>query len=240
MRRGIAFAAFAAAFFVVSVEAKPFKTESKSKYLELEYGWSSEANVIPALVKRFTADMRKQQASLTAAARKDASERKKQGFPFNAYSFVTNVATAGETSRLLSLRIDTYQFTGGAHGNSGTKGLLWDRKLGKEIAFEALFRVGSGFLTSFRGSYCRALDAERAKRRQGEKLGGDFDKCPAFSELSLIPADSNHNGRLDRLLVVADRYVAGPYAEGEYEISLPMKPVQTAKLKPEYRASFGA
>src|SRR5215208_1195411 len=138
MRRGIAFAAFTAAFFIVSADAKPFKTESKSKYLGLEYGWSSEANAIPALVKRFTADMRKQQASLTATARNDAAERKKQGFPFNAYSLVTNIATAGETARLLSLRIDTYQFTGGAHGNSGTKGLLWDRKLGKEIAFDAL------------------------------------------------------------------------------------------------------
>jgi hypothetical protein len=239
MRRGIAFAVFTAAFFVVSVDAKPFKTESRSKYLELEYGWSSEANAIPALVKRFTADMRKQQASLTAAARKDASERKKQGFPFNAYSFVTTVATAGITQRLLSFRIDTYQFTGGAHGNSGAKGLLWDRKLDKEIAVDALFHMGSGFLTSFRGPYCRALEVERAKRRQGEKLGGDFDKCPAFSELALIPADSNHNGRLDRLLFVADPYVAGPYVEGEYEISLPIRPVQTAKLKQEYRASFG-
>ena len=239
MNRGIAFAALAAAFCVASADAKPFKTESKSKYLELEYGWSSEANAIPALVKRFTADMRKQRTSLTAQAQSDAAERKKQGFPFNAYSLVTSIETAGETQRLLSLRIDTYQFTGGAHGNSGTTPLLWDRRLGKEIDFNSLFRPNSGFLTGIRGPYCRALDAERKKRRQGEKLGGDFDKCPAFSELALIPTDSNRNGRFDRLLLVADQYVAGPYSEGQYEITLPVNAGQIAKLKPEYRVSFG-
>jgi hypothetical protein len=240
MKRGIAFAALAAAFCVASADAKPFKTETKTKYLELEYGWSSEANAIQALVKRFTADMRKQRASLTAQAQSDAAERKKQGFPFNAYSLVTSIETAGETQRLRSLRIDSYQFTGGAHGNSGTTALLWDRRLGKEIAFNALFRPGSGSITGFRGPYCRALDAERAKRRQGEKLGGDFDQCPPFSDLALIPTDSNHNGRFDRILFVAAPYVAGPYVEGEYEIGLPVHPAEIAKLKLEYRSSFGA
>jgi hypothetical protein len=239
MTRGIMLAAATAAFFIAGAEAKPFKTELKSKLLDFEYGWSSEANAIPALVARFNADMRKQRASLTAAAQSDAAERKKQGFPFNAYQQVTSITTEGETPRLLSLRNDTYAFTGGAHGNSGTKALLWDRKLNKEIAFNALFVSPSGFLAGIRGSYCRALDAERAKRRQGEKLGGDFDKCPAFTELTLMPADSNHNGRFDHLLFVADPYVAGPYVEGAYDISLPVNAAQIARLKPEYRSSFG-
>jgi hypothetical protein len=239
MKRGMLLTAAAAVFFVAGANAKPFKTEFKSKFLDFEYGWSSEANAIPALVKRFTADMRKERASLTASAQSDAAERRKQGFPFNPYSQTTSITTAGQSTRLLSLRIDTYAFTGGAHGNSGTAALLWDRRLVKEIAFNSLFRPHSGFITAFRGPYCRALDAERAKRRQGEKLGGDFDKCPAFSELALIPADSNHNGRFDHLLLIAAPYVAGPYVEGEYEISLPVNPVQTANLKPEYRSSFG-
>jgi hypothetical protein len=183
--------------------------------------------------------MRKERASLTASARSDAAERRKQGFPFNPYSQTTSITTAGQSQRLLSLKIDTYAFTGGAHGNSGTTALLWDRRLAKEISFNSLFRPNSGFITAFRGPYCRALDTERAKRRQGEKLGADFDKCPAFSELALIPADSNHNGRFDHLLLIAAPYVAGPYVEGEYEISLPVNPVQTANLKPEYRSSFG-
>jgi hypothetical protein len=238
MQRGIAFAAVAAAFCITSADAKPFKSVFKSNWLDFKYSWSSEVSAIPALVKRFTADMRKQRAGLLAAAKSDAAERKRQGFPFNAYDQTTRITTEGETPRLLSLRVDSYAFTGGAHGNSGTTALLWDRRLSKQIDFNALFRPGSGFITGIRGPYCRALDTERAKRRQGEKLGGDFDKCPGFSELALISTDSNHNGRFDHLLLIAAPYVAGPYVEGEYEISLAVNAGQIARLKPEYRSSF--
>lgn len=240
MRRGIALAAVGTAFLIAGVSAKPFKTELKSTVLDFEYSWSSEANAIPSLVARFTADMKKQRASLTAAAQKDAAERKKQGFPFNAYQQVTGITTEGETPRLLSLRNATYEFTGGAHGNSVTKALLWDRKLNKQIAFNALFRPGSGVLTSLKAPYCSALDAERKKRRQGEQLGGEFDQCPQFSELTILPSDSKHKGRFNQLLIVADQYVAGPYAEGQYEISMPVNTGLVAKLKSEYRASFGS
>ena len=231
-------AAVAAAFLSTVTAAKPFKTKLKSNVLEFEYGWSSEANAIPALVARFTGDMKKQRASLTTQAQKDAAERKKQGFPFNAYQQVTSITTEGQTPRLLSLRNDTYQFTGGAHGNTGTKGLLWDRKLSRHVALATLFRPGPGILTSLRTPFCSALDAERKKRRQGEELGGQFDQCPQFSELTILPTDSQQKGRFNQLLIVADPYVAGPYSEGQYEISLPVTAKLIAKLKRDYRASF--
>ena len=240
MKRGIALAAATAAIFAAGAGAKPFKTEFKSSLLDFQYSWSSEANAIPSLVARFTADMRKQRASLTSQAQQDAAQRKKQGFPFNPYQQITSITTEGETPRLLSLRNDTYQFTGGAHGNSGTKGILWDRKLNKEIAFAALFRSAPAALAALRDPYCKALNAERKKRRQGEQLGGEFDQCPKFSELTLMPADPKHKGRFNQILVVADPYVAGPYVEGSYDINVPVNAGMIARLKPEYRSSFGA
>lgn len=240
MKRWIAPAFVAAAFLVASADARPFKTEIKTKYLDFQYSWSSEANAIPALVKRFTADMRKQQASLTAAAQSDAAERKKHGFPFFAYQQVTSIATDGQTPQLLSLRNDTYEFTGGAHGNSGTTALLWDRKLAKETKLEALMRPGAAFLAGFRTRYCQALDAERKKRREGEELNlPEFNACPKFPDLAVIPEDSNHNGRFDKLLFVASPYLAGPYSEGEYEIGVALRPLDVRKLKPEFQPSFG-
>ncbi len=239
MKRGIALAAVAAAFSITVANAKPFKTELKSKWLDFEYGWSSEANAIPALVARFSADMKKQRASLTAQAQKDAADRKKQGFPFNAYQQVTSITTVGETPRLLSLSNDTYEFAGGAHGNSGTKAILWDRRLNKQIDLSALFRAGSGYLTQLRGPYCKALNAERKKRRQGEQLGAEFNQCPQFSELTLMPADPKKKGRFNQILIVADPYVAGPYVEGSYDIGVPVNAALMTRLKPEYRPSFG-
>lgn len=238
MRWWIALAAAATGLSLASAEARPFQAHWKSPLLDVEYGWSAEANAVPALVKRFRADLDKQRSSLLATARADAAERKKHGYPFNQYSLVKKVMTAGQTPRLLSLRIDSYEYTGGAHGMSGTRGLLWDRRSNRQVAFKALFRNAPAFLAALRGPYCRALDLERAKRRKGEKLGGDFDQCPAFADLGFVPADSNGNGRFDKLLVIAGPYVAGPYAEGQYEIGLPMNSARAAMVRREYRASF--
>jgi hypothetical protein len=41
-------------------------------------------------------------------------------------------------------------------------------------------------------------------------------------------------------LIVASPYVAGPYAEGEYEIELSVTPDLLAALKDEYRGDFEA
>ena len=154
---------------------------------------------------------------------------------------MTKITTAGQSARLLSLRVDTYAFAGGAHGNSSTRSLLWDQAADREIRLSALVGRRGGFVQPFRAAYCRGLEAQRRKKRGGSgKLGGEFDECPAFSELALIPADSNRNGRFDHMLFVASPYVAGPYAEGEYEVSVPFSAAQLAQLKPEYRASFEA
>src|SRR5438046_38049 len=169
MRRARTALAIVSCLLATGSLAKPFKTEFKSKFVEFEYGWSSEANAIPALVKRFAADMRKQRSSLTASARADAAERRKQGFPFNAYSQVTSITTAGQSLRLLSLKDDTYAFTGGAHGNSGTTALLWDRKVNRESGINTLFATAAQFPAVTRTFYCKKLDAERLKRREGHK-----------------------------------------------------------------------
>jgi len=40
------------------------------------------------------------------------------------------------------------------------------------------------------------------------------------------------------LRLIADPYVAGPYAEGNYTVDLAVTSAVIAALKPEYRASF--
>ena len=65
-----------------------------------------------------------------------------------------------------------------------------------------------------------------------------FDDCPALSDIAIIPTDKSKDGRFDRFLLVASPYVAGPYAEGTYEIELPVTPELIAALKGDYRPSF--
>jgi hypothetical protein len=65
-----------------------------------------------------------------------------------------------------------------------------------------------------------------------------FDDCPKLDEIAIIPTDKDNNGRFDLLTLVASPYVAGPWAEGDYEIELAVTPDLISGLKNEYRDSF--
>jgi hypothetical protein len=222
-------------------QAKPFAYAYKSKYARVEFSWSSEAAAVPALVKRFRAALTKEKAEAISCGKLETSVRVKLGAGAVQCESSTKFTTSGESVGLLSLSRTYWAFTGGAHGNGSTTGLLWDRRFGKEISFSSLFSQANGYSQPLRASYCRALDKERKKRRwSGYQPGAvpEFDACPNFSELALIPADSNRNHRFDRVHVIAAPYVAGSFAEGEYDVALPVTAALIAALKPEYRSSF--
>ena len=239
MRLGIIAPVALALLTTVSAQARPFKYAYKSKYAQFDFSWSSEAAAVPALVMRFHAELRKAKADTIAGGKMESSFR-----PGIGWASSTKITTSGESPRLLSLSRTYWAFTGGAHGNGRTTGLLWDRKLGKEISFASLFSSSSSYGPALRDPYCRALDQERIKRRGGDgKLNngiGEFDACPKFSDLAIIPADSHRDGRFDRIHLIAPPYLAGPYAEGDYDIALPVTRQLIGLMKPVYRASFEA
>ena len=68
--------------------------------------------------------------------------------------------------------------------------------------------------------------------------GGMFDEGPGLDYIAIIPTDKDGNGRFERLLLVASPYVAGPYAEGSYEIELPVTGDLAAGIRDDYRSGF--
>ena len=219
--------------------AKPSVYDEETELLEFHYGWSAEAAAVPQLVDRFRADMDKVKAELLASATADKAERGKQGVPFNSYSSSTDYKTAGLTGRLLSLSADVSAYTGGAHGNYGTSGLLWDRWAAKEIKFADVFAAPANMDRLLTQPWCNALNKVREEKR-GEPVsgGGMFDECPKLSEISILPSDKDGNGRFERLMLVADPYVAGPYVEGDYEIDLPVTPDLIGAIRSDFRQNF--
>ncbi|WP_294121968.1 DUF4163 domain-containing protein [Sphingomonas sp.] len=220
---------------------KPFVFDEKNDLLEFHFAWSAEAAAVPPLVARFKTEMDKNKAELLANAKEDKAYRDKEGYPFNSYSSSIDYKTSGQTPRLLSLSVDLAAYTGGAHGNYGTKGLLWDRLAAKEIALADLFAAPANMDRLLTQPWCDALNkAREEKRGEPAGAGGMFDDCPKLADISIIPTDTDGNGRFDRLQLVADPYVAGPYAEGDYEIELPVTPELTAAIRSDYRESFEA
>jgi hypothetical protein len=223
--------------------AKPFKFEQDSKALEFSYEWSAEAAAIPALNQRFQGDLQKALREARANAREDQQLARRQKRDFNAHDYSMKWTTAGQSPRLLSLQSDNGSFEGGAHPNETYGALLWDRSTNRAVSMASLFLRTGDFSALTRSVYCRRLDAERKKRRQGEPpsdLGANdpFNQCPKYSDLAIAPLDRNRNGRFDTISFVASPYVAGPYVEGEYRISIPVTERLMAALRPEYRGSF--
>jgi hypothetical protein len=221
--------------------AKPVKIERDTKALEFSYAWSAEAAAIPALDRRFRSDMEKALREAQSNAREDEQLAKSQNRDFNAHYLSMQWTTAGESPRLLSLQSENGSFTGGAHPNTSYGALLWDRRAARQTSVGALFTRSGDFGTLTHPIYCKALDAERAKKREGQKLDlPEFNACPKYSDLAISPVDRNKDGRFDAIDFVASPYLAGPYVEGEYSIVVPVTAKMIAALKPEYRSSFKA
>ena len=229
-----------AALSATAGSAKPVKTERVSNALEFSYEWPAKAQAITGLRAYLKADLEKAFRQFSADAADDQKIAHTNSYPFRQHSYSMSWDSEGESPRLISLEGELAWDSNGAHPNSSTKALLWDRQADRQLAVSDLFSNGNAFAPQTRTAFCKALDAERLRRREGEKLEGEFAQCPPYKELAILPVDRNHDKRFDHILFVAPPYVAGPYVEGEYEISIPVTARLIAAMKPDYRSSFQA
>jgi hypothetical protein len=221
--------------------AKPFELTEENDLYSFRYGWPAEAAAIPQLSEQFQEDMEKMKAELVAEAKEDRAARNSDGYEYHPHESQRNYTTAGQSERLLSLEMAGYSFTGGAHGTGYTDALLWDRAQAKELKIGQLLLPNMSWTGAIRQPFCTLLDRQREKKR-GEPVRKDdmFGECPPYDDLTVLLSDLNHDGRFDHVQVIADQYVAGPYAEGPYEIALPITSKMIDRLKPEFRSSFEA
>lgn len=202
------------------------------------YTYPAEARRIPALRAWLEGDA----ARLRAATARDAAEARRQarkeGFPFRQYETQKSWKLVASTPRFLSLSGDVYSYTGGAHGNPGSFGLLWDKAVGRRLEPKAVFTSDAALQAAIGKPFCARLNVERTGKRGAPPSGdGMFDKCPKIGELTVLLGSSN-NSRINRIGLIADPYVAGPYAEGAYEVTLPVTAALLRVVKPAYRAAF--
>ncbi|MGK2912291.1 MAG: DUF4163 domain-containing protein [Sphingobium sp.] len=226
---------------VSAPEAKAFAVEDKTDVLEYAYRYPKEAAAVPALVSRFADDMKRSKTAALQTARQDQESARQNGFPFHAHSSETTWTTKAATPLLLSLLAESYFFTGGAHGMTGYKTLLWDRTRNQETSIGAMTVSPQALNNAIGELFCSALNKARAEKR-GAPVGNgnsEFDRCVDPLKQALVPV-STDGKVIDQLLVVIGPYEAGPYAEGSYEIPLPVDAAMLAAIKPEYREAFTA
>ncbi len=218
----------------VVARSESVETESYS----FDYAYPAEAGVIPGLKAILDADLAKHRARLVKSAAEGKLMAGKEGFPFNSYSFGKGWEVVTDLPAWLSLSAGFSTYEGGAHPNHGFDAMLWDKRAGKMRSVLELFGSERAFAEAVRADFCKALDKERAERREGEAMEG-FDDCIDPAETVIILGSSNGKA-FDRVGFLIAPYLAGPYAEGDYEVTLPVTAALLARVKPQYRASFVA
>jgi Deacetylase PdaC len=205
---------------------------------EFAYKWPAAASAVPVLAQRFTAERDKalveQKADWDSALAEFAGE---DCAGCKSLAFAKEWKVVADLPRYLSLSADIYLYTGGAHGNSGFDALVWDREAGAALDPETMFRSEAALQEALGAGWCKALKAERQKRMGADFTDDGFFPCPGISELTLLPGSSDKQ-RFNRIGLIAAPYVAGSYAEGPYEVTLPVTQAVLAAVKPEYKAAF--
>lgn len=230
---------------VTDADAVNFSDDSSQGEAErtFNYAWPAQVSAISPLANRLTQErdqaLGEQQAEWQSALEEfgtiDCITCVNRGYG-KEWKVVT------DTPRFLSLSAEIYVYSGGAHGNSYFDALVWDREgadgEGEALQTNDLFTSDAVFYDAIRAPYCSALDAERAKRRGAPVQSGDFGSaCPQLEELVLIIGSSNGE-TFDRLGLLAAPYVAGSYAEGPYEVTLPVTQGVIDAVKPAYKDYF--
>jgi hypothetical protein len=202
-----------------AAEPKPDFT-IKTKWLEATVILDAKIKADPALSANCLAEGKAWAAKNRADADK---ERKKYPGPFgNPWSYQRKYdvrAVAGD--RYVSIVRGDYEYTGGAHPNSSSNTILWNKSLGKRIIIRPFFTETADngpALKAMRRGVIASLEAQKKKRgsegSDGSAIEAIEPKLLKIGPVSLAP--STEDGKSSGLTFHYDPYLVGSYAEGEY------------------------
>lgn len=205
-----------------------------------EYSYPAAAAALPKLKAWLDADLEKTRGELVSEAKDARAEAKKDGFPYHPYEAGSAWQVVTDLPGWLSLSTTVSSYSGGAHPNYTFDTLVWDKTAGRRLAPLDLFTSPAALDAAIRKPFCALLDKERGKRRGEPVKPGStdmFDECIDPVKEIVILGSSNHQ-TFDRVGVLVPPYEAGPYAEGSYDVTLPVTDAVLRAVKPEYRAAF--
>jgi hypothetical protein len=217
--------------------------EESTDLYEFSYAWPGAVGAQPELAVHLQADLDLQKRGLVKQASEAQADAKANDFPFNPHSFSEEWKVVAELPGWLSLSGEFSTYSGGAHGMYGLESLVWDKRARKALDGIDLFDSPEALDEALGRKLCEALDAERAERRgeavpqvpEGEDYG--FNSCQQVGD-STVLVGSSSGDTFDRIAIWFGPYVAGPYAEGAYELDFPVDKAVLAAVKPEYRSVF--
>ncbi|WP_255530292.1 DUF4163 domain-containing protein [Novosphingobium sp. NBM11] len=216
------------------------KVSENNDLYEFDYAYPAAAGAIPALRDQLDKDLIEKKQGLVKEASDDRKEAKANDYPFHAHSLSLDWKVVTDLPGWLSLSTIVGSYSGGAHPNYVYDTVLWDKAAGQRRGVADLFTSKAALSQAIRQPFCAELNRQRAKKR-GEPVpansDSEFDACIDPVGETVILGSAGKQG-FDRIGVLVAPYDAGPYAEGSYEVTVPVTSAVLAAVKPEYRAAF--
>ena len=205
-----------------------------------EYSWPAKVAAIPELA----ALLDKKRADALADQKKSHKESLEvcppDAISCRNMSLDLEWQVVTDTPRFLSLSNSFDTYMGGAHGLNGKGSLVWDRQSGEALDPVDLFTSADALGKAIRPAACALLDKERAQRRGEPVPSGSSEwpnQCPELDETTVFLGSSNGK-TFDRIGVYYGPYVAGAYAEGDFEYTVPVTKAVVDAAKQGYRSAF--
>lgn len=214
----------------------------KTDAYEFTYQYPARVAASPGLVAWLDEDRAALQAEfLPEETKARLIGENQESCPFGPLEVSSEWEIAADLKGWLSLKQSVYTFTGGAHGQHSTSSILWDQKAQRARRPISLFLSEAALDQAAQPALCNALDRERSRRRNEGPIVRDpsdpATACVAASSATVLLGSSGPDA-FDRVGFLFVPYVAGPYSEGTYEVTLPVTPAVIAAVRPEFRSAF--
>lgn len=215
--------------------------DEENELYSFGYSYPAAAAAIPSLKAHLDADIDRRRGELSASAQEGKQGAEKGATDlYHPFSWSSDWQVVTETPRWLSLSATLSEYYGGAHPNFWFDAILWDKKAGRQRDPRDLFLSSTALKRALQPEFCRQIDEQRAEKRGEPVVRGSedsYDQCPDPIRSTIILGSSNSKV-FNRVGILVNPYVAGPYAEGDYEATIPVTPAILAAVKPEFRSSF--
>jgi Deacetylase PdaC len=241
--RTIAFAGAIACAATLAFAADPTPDFSiKSKWVEASIFLDASIKAEPALAANCLAEGK----AWVTKNRADADKERKQNPDLfrNAWSFERKYETRSVVDgRYVSIIRADYEYTGGAHPNSASDTILWDKSANKRISIRPFFNETADngpTMKAMRQGVIASLEAEKKKRgadgTDASAIEGIEARLLKIGPVALAP--STEEGKSSGLNFYYAPYAVGSYAEGEYVAFVPWETLKPY-LTPEGVRIFG-
>lgn len=170
-----------------------------------------DENIQKNINDKFQQAVEAMKIELNTGAIEHKQNAEEMDFPFHKYQLYTRSGPYFENGKILSMYVDYYFYSGGAHGMTDRHAYNYDLETGKTLSLKDLFMPGY----EFKKMIDEAIAAEINQRPD--------DFFPAEYGFQGIAAEQNYYLQNDTLVIYFNQYEIAPYAAGIQEFRIPLQ-----------------